>query len=77
MRQYFITTRKVSEDVILISVYTNYLILKIANVILICMNKVKYYILFQTVWENLLKRSSMQSFRNRTFNTQFLRINIW
>ena len=77
MRQYFIMTRKVSENVILIYVYINYLILKISNVILICMKKVKYYILFQTVRENLLKRSSMQSFRNITFNTQFLRINIW
>ena len=70
-------TRKVSENVILISVYTNYLILKISNVILICMKKVKYYILLQTVRENILKRSSMQSFRNRTFNARFLRINIW
>ena len=70
-------TKKVSENVIIISVYTNYLILKISNVILICMKKVKNNILFQTVRENLLKRSSMQSFRNRTFNTQFLRINIW
>jgi len=41
------------------------------------MEKVKFYILFQTVRENLLKRSAIQSFKNRTFNKQFLRINIW
>ena len=39
MRQYFFMTRKVSENVILISVYINYLILKISNVILIYIKK--------------------------------------
>ena len=63
MRQYFIMTRKVSENVILISVYIYYLILKISNVILIYIKKVKLYILFQTMRENLLKRSAMQSFK--------------
>jgi hypothetical protein len=77
MRQYFIMKRKVSENVILISVYINYLILKISNVILIYIKKVKLYILFQTMRENLLKRRAMQSFKNRTFNKQLLRINIW
>ena len=77
MRQYFIMTRKVSENVILISVYINYLILKISNVILIYIKKVKFYILFQTMRENLLNRSAMQSFKNRTFNKQLIRINIW
>ena len=77
MRQYFIMTRKVSENVILISVYINYLILKISNVILIYIKKVKLYILFQTMRENPLKRRAMQSFKNRTFNKQLLRINIW
>ena len=77
MRQYFIMTRKVSENVILISVYINYLILKISNVILIYIKKVKLYILFQTMRENLLKRSAMESFKNRNFNKQLLRINIW
>ena len=38
---------------------------------------VKLYILFQTVRENMLKRSAMQSFKNRTFNKQLLQINIW
>ena len=63
MRQYFIMTRKVSENVILISVYIYYLILKISNVILIYIKKVKLYILFQTMGEHLLKRSAMQSFK--------------
>jgi hypothetical protein len=67
----------VTKNVILISVYINYLILKISNVILIYMKKVKFYILFQTVRGNLLKRSAMQLFKNRTFNRQVLRINIW
>ena len=56
-------TRKVSENVILISGCINYLILKISNVILICIKKVKLYILFQTMGEHLLKRSAMQSFK--------------
>ena len=77
MRQYFIMTRKVSENVILIYVYINYLILKISNVILIYIKKVKLYILFQTMRGNLLKRSAMQSFKNRTFNKHLIRINIW
>jgi hypothetical protein len=38
---------------------------------------VKFYILFQTVRGNMLKRSAMQSFKNRTFNKQLLQINIW
>jgi hypothetical protein len=56
MKQYFIMTRKVSENVILISVYINYLILKISNVILICMEKLKFYILFQAMRKNLLQK---------------------
>ena len=70
-------TKKVTKNVILLSVYIYYLILKISNVILIYMKKVKFYILFQTVRGNLLKRSAMQLFKNRTFNKQLLRINIW
>ena len=66
-----------TKNVILLSVYINYLILKISNVILIYMKKVNFYILFQTVRGNLLKRNAMQLFKNRNFNKQLLRINIW